>query len=234
MLVASISDLHLGCRDAANLFAHSDDAFLRFLDHLEDNFERIVLLGDIWETLTSHRYLDAAAGLQRCRRAHPRLAERFERPPYHFILGNHDIVTGEVEDAPEELILEDGGTRYLFFHGHQSDPIVMHHRWLSELGVWTGGWLRRASLGTVYTYFDRFNRKRSGHHKTGDESRFERYAVELAAQRRADVVVTGHTHVATKVEHDRCLFLNGGSCATGFSYIAIDTRAGTHDIRTEW
>ena len=57
MKIAVISDLHLGRGDAADLFGHDDAEFLRFLDFLEGNFERIVLLGDIFETLTCPRPL---------------------------------------------------------------------------------------------------------------------------------------------------------------------------------
>ena len=53
MNIAVISDLHLGSDDATDSFGHDDAEFLRFLGFLEGNFERIVLLGDIWETLTS-------------------------------------------------------------------------------------------------------------------------------------------------------------------------------------
>ncbi len=48
----SISDLHLGTGGAADGFGHEDGEFLKFLGFLEKNFEKVVLLGDIWETLT--------------------------------------------------------------------------------------------------------------------------------------------------------------------------------------
>ena len=44
MKLAVISDLHLGRGDGADQFGHQDADFLSFLDHLEDNFERVVLL----------------------------------------------------------------------------------------------------------------------------------------------------------------------------------------------
>ena len=72
-----ISDLHLGLGDRTDGFGHEDGAFLRFLRHLEANFERIVLLGDIWETLTGPRWGDAAASLSAARAAHPEIARRF-------------------------------------------------------------------------------------------------------------------------------------------------------------
>ena len=55
MEIAVISDLHLGTGGAADGFGHDDAEFLRFLSFLERNFERVILLGDIWETLQSRR-----------------------------------------------------------------------------------------------------------------------------------------------------------------------------------
>jgi len=47
MKLAVISDLHLGAGDLADGFCHDDGEFLRFLTFLENNFERVILLGDI-------------------------------------------------------------------------------------------------------------------------------------------------------------------------------------------
>ena len=234
MQIAAISDLHLGCRDEADLFGHSDSEFVRFLRFLEANFERIVLVGDIWETLTSLRYGDAKASLRRCREAHPEIAKRFESAQYTFVHGNHDIVAADVENAPEDVVIDDHGTRVLFTHGHQSDPIVRRAQWLSELGVWAGGWIRRARLRAAYKIISKLDRARGGVAAEPDRCRFQRFAVGLAHQRGADVVVTGHTHVATKAEHGDRLFLNGGSCANACSFASLDTRAGRYETHSSF
>src|SRR5690242_3497775 len=102
MQLAVISDLHLGPGDKSDLFQHEDGRFLEFLSFLESNFERIVLLGDIWETLTPEWPGDPEEALRRSRIAHPEIARRFQRPAYTYVHGNHDIVTGAVEGVPEE------------------------------------------------------------------------------------------------------------------------------------
>lgn len=56
MEIAIISDLHIGSGDQTDRFGHDDYEFLRFLDFLESNFSRIVLLGDVFETLTGRKY----------------------------------------------------------------------------------------------------------------------------------------------------------------------------------
>jgi len=231
MTIAVISDLHLGPGDRSDLFRHEDARFLQFLNFLEKNFERIVLLGDIWETLTPEWPGNPAEALTRSRRAHPEIARRFERPAYTYVHGNHDIVAGAVERVPEEIVLTEHGTRILFTHGHHHDVLIKRARWLSEIGVWLGGWILRLGLGSLYGLFDAIDRVRSGIAPDPRRCTFQRWAVSLAETRRADVVVTGHTHVPLRAEHPNALFLNSGSCSNGqFSFLSLDTRNGNYAV----
>ncbi|MBM4362479.1 MAG: metallophosphoesterase family protein, partial [Deltaproteobacteria bacterium] len=221
MAVAVISDLHLGLGDASDVFGHDDERFLRFLSTLEDSFEQIVLLGDVWETLTARGPLRPAEGLRRAREAHPELARRFERPAYVYVHGNHDLVARDVDRAPEELVLTLGGVRILLTHGHLQDPLVRHARWVSETGVYLGALLLRAGLAPVQRLFAAADRLREGASTDPASCPFQRWAVDRARRREADVVVTGHTHRAAREEHAATLFLNSGSCAGGrFSFLA--------------
>lgn len=235
MQIAVISDLHLGTGGPADSFGHEDAEFLRFLRFIERNFERIVLLGDVWETLTGLQPGRPEVELPRAREAHPEIARRFARAKYSYVHGNHDIVAGAVEQAPEELVLHADGVRLLFTHGHQNDPIVRSARWLSELGVWVGAWIRRVGLGPLYTLARTLDTIRSGATEAGRTHDFQRWAVGVARLRSADVVVTGHTHVAGMAEHGDRLFLNSGSCSEGkISFLSIDTRAGKYAHHSEW
>lgn len=234
MRVAVISDLHLGPRGPVDLFGHDDAEFLRFFSFLEGNFERVVLLGDIFETLTGALPGSPLLELARAREAHPEIARRFERPRYTYVHGNHDIVTA-AHGVPDELTIDADGLRLLFTHGHQRDAIVRHARWLSELGVWIGAWVRRLGLGPIYALLRTLDGLRGGATLNAAECTFQRWAVEVARCRSADVVVTGHTHLATRAEHGDRLFLNSGSCATGeISFLSIDTRAGTFAVNRSW
>jgi predicted phosphodiesterase len=227
MKIAVISDLHLG--------GHDESEFLRFLRFLESNFERIVLLGDIWETLTGIRYGNAAAELDRARDAHPEIARRFRQPRYTYIHGNHDIVAGITERAPEALELRADGMRLLFTHGHHHDVLIRRARWLSELGVWLGGWILRLRLSPLYSAFNSLDEFRSGIAVDGTRCSFQRWAMSVARTRGADVVVTGHTHFANRTEHGAGLFLNSGSCANGkYSYLSIDTRSSSFGVHTSF
>lgn len=231
MNIAVISDLHLGPGDRSDTFGHDDAEFLRFLGRLEQSFDRIVLLGDVWETLTGPNPGNPAAALAAARAAHPEIAARFRLPKYRYVHGNHDLVTALVDRAPERLILQTDGVRILFTHGHQHDVLFRQARWLSELGIWLGGWILRFGLASVYRAFSFLDAMRAGHARDGRRCTFQRWAVHLAEARQCDVIVTGHTHLALRSEHRGALFLNGGSCAEGrYSFASIDTRRGSYAV----
>jgi len=230
MKLAVISDLHLGAGDRADGFGHDDGEFLRFLSFLEGNFERVILLGDIWETLQSRRWGSAREELLLARAAHPEIARRFEGSQYRYVHGNHDMVAGLL-GVPDELSFEADGVRLLFTHGHQNDELIQRRQWLSELGVWLGGWIRRVGLGAFYRLCAHIDEMRGGLSLDGTRCAFQRWAVGEAARREFDVVVTGHTHRAARTEHGARLFLNSGSCSEGqLSFLSIDTRRGDYAV----
>lgn len=134
MKIAVISDLHLGAGGPTDSFGHDDGEFLRFLRFLERNFERVVLLGDVWETLTGALPGSPLVELGAAREAHAEIARRFERPAYAYVHGNHDIVA-MARGVPEELSFHADGVRLLFTHGHQNDLVVKHARLRLRRGV---------------------------------------------------------------------------------------------------
>lgn len=230
--VAVISDLHLGSGGRTDSFGHDDAEFLRFLRHLENNFERIVLLGDIWETLTAATPGAQLTELCRAQTYHREIHERFLRPKYRYVFGNHDLVAGRHQGASEEFAIEDRGMRILFSHGHQGDSLCAHARWISEMGVWAGAWLRRLGLAPVYAYFAGMERQRA---RALDRCVVRRWAVSEAESRAADIVVTGHTHVPAKAEDGHCLFLNSGTCAEGeISFLSLDTARGEYQVHASY
>jgi predicted phosphodiesterase len=230
MQLAVISDLHLGRRGPTDGFGHDDADFMGFLLHLERNFERIVLLGDIWETLTGTRIGDHLGELKAAQEAHPEIAARFRHRKYLHVHGNHDLVSAEL-GVPEELTLRADGVRILFTHGHQSDPLVAERQRASEFGVWLGGWLRRLRLTPVYRMANALDALRGGASLDATRCSFQRAWMGRAAHRDMDVMVTGHTHLATRAEHGQRLYLNSGSCSEGkLSFLAIDTRRGNYTV----
>jgi UDP-2,3-diacylglucosamine pyrophosphatase LpxH len=231
MLVAVISDLHLGSGDSADRFGHDDAFFERFLRRLESEFDRIVLLGDIWETLTSRHIYDPRDALKRAREAHPNLAQRFTGKRYHYVHGNHDWVSAEVDSAPTELILDDAGQRLLLTHGHPHDWLIRRARWLSECGVWLGGWAKRLGLNSIYRVGYGLDHFLSQPALDSSVDSFQQWALKLAQRRDADIVVTGHTHVPCRCEHAGRVYLNSGRCCDGeLSYLALDTKNQRYSV----
>jgi predicted phosphodiesterase len=231
MQIAVISDLHLGSGDRSDGFGHNDSVFEQFLGRLESDFEKIVLLGDVWETLTSKRLYDVKGGLKRAREAHPRLAHRLQGSRYLYVHGNHDWVAGEIDGAPTELLIDDGSQRLLLTHGHQHDWLIRRARSLSEYFVWLGGWAKRVGLSGIYSIGYGIDHWLSQPTNGATLDSFQRWALTLARRRSADIVVTGHTHVAQRLEHDGRIYLNSGRCSEGnLSYLALDTRSQRYEV----
>ncbi len=235
MRIAVISDLHLGTSDASDSFGHDDAHFLRFLDHLENNYERIVLLGDIWETLTSRTFGQAIEALRDAQSSHPELKRRFDRPCYLYVHGNHDLVVSRF-GVPLHLVMEAHGVRIVLTHGHIFDRLVRHARWASELAVFAGGWLRRLGCRGLYRMLDSWDQRRAGTEAPSlSPSAFQRWAIAMAEAHGADAIVTGHTHVAGIAQHGQRLFVNSGSCSEGrFSYVSIDTQQARFEVLDRW
>ena len=78
MRIAALSDFHIGARAYMDEFHHDEHSFLAYLDRLEASHDRIVLVGDIYQTEHAMRpgHRAAARELTRARRRLPALAER--------------------------------------------------------------------------------------------------------------------------------------------------------------
>ena len=235
MKVAVISDLHLGNGGPSDNFGHDDAEFLKFLSYLEGNFEKVVLLGDIYETLTCASPFGQAQEYTRCREAHSEISKRFEKPQYTYIHGNHDLVAANMTGAAGDMRLNIDGTQLLFTHGHGFDFVERYARWFNVAGVWLGGWLCRLGLEPIMRAFDRLDHWQRGAQADPRKCKFQKWAVDLARRQEADVIVTGHTHQGVVAEHGSHLFLNSGSCAEGqYSFLSIDTRAGHYAMNHSW
>jgi len=225
MRIAVISDLHLGRGDRVDLFGHSHGVFVRFLRFLERNFERIVLLGDVFEVLAA-RPKQRKEELEIIRGVHNPVLKRFARPEYTMVYGNHDAILARA-GIPDELVLEEDGVRLLFRHGHTFDWSARNTT--KEFFVWLGFLLARWGLRFFYRVGELLD---SWFRELGA---FRRWALEMAHRREADVIVTAHTHRGGHAEEDGRVFLNSGACSKGrFSWLALDTKAGTYRHLESW
>lgn len=226
MRIAALSDFHIGARGYMDEFRHHEADFLAFLDSLEHTHDRIVLVGDIYQT--EHALLPgqgpAAAQLARARARLPALSERLRGPQYLYLHGNHDAVASQALAAPETLHLAADDFTIVFIHGHQFDPIFQRARAAAQAATWFTGRLRRAGLRPIAQWFEgrdvAIKHRRFGH----VDGPYARAARTLLRAHAADLVVMGHTHVPHLHELPEGRVVNTGSCSRGRrTHVSIDT-----------
>ena len=224
MRIAVISDLHLGRGDQTDRGRGHDEALLRFLDYLEADHEMIVLLGDIWEMLTSQWPGYQTKEAQLVKRAHPEVAQRFATGKYHYIVGNHDRTMGILEDTPKELVLTIDQMKMIFTHGHQFDIWATRLRYISEFVVWFSGWASRLGTHSVTRFFDWFHNLITGTSEGTKLGTLESKLIAMSQQRGAQLTIIGHTHLPGIFRSEGHLLVNSGHCLCGtFHFVSIDT-----------
>jgi predicted phosphodiesterase len=228
--IAALSDFHIGVKPHRDGFRHGLDAFCRFLDQLEATHDAIVLLGDIYQT--DHGLFPGRASasrhLGRARRRIGELAARLERPPYVYVFGNHDEVAGEALNAREHASWHVDGLGVFFVHGHQFDPVARRARLAADLGTWITGRMRSLGLRPLAQWLeDRDIAIKDGRFR-GEQGPYAIAGRDLARTWGAQIVVMGHTHVASVTAIPEGLVVNTGSCSRGRTeFVSIDTRART-------
>jgi UDP-2,3-diacylglucosamine pyrophosphatase LpxH len=228
MRVAAISDLHIGTSARTDGFRHPTRAFLRFLDELERTHDRIVLLGDIWQT--DHGAMPGprarARALHAARGRVGVVTERFSASPYVYVHGNHDeIAAHELGAATSHAV--PGVFPALFIHGHQFDPVALAAPRLADLGTWTCGRLRAAGLRPVAAWLEGRDVAVKDQRFRGTEGPYARAAGRLARDHAAPIVVMGHTHVPSVTPIAEGLAVNTGTCSDGRRmWASIDTETG--------
>ncbi len=234
MQIAVISDLHLGKKDKLDQFNRNQGAeaqLYTLLRYLENHVDKIVLLGDVFETLRS-KTLDHEARLRAILKQYPKISNKLlNNSKYVLIQGNHDLVTGQILKAPEMLKIKDNGTNIAFFHGHQLDPLVgdFWTKNFERVGVWLGGWCER--MGFDITKKGNISSKLKALNNQWKVGKFENLAAKMATDLGVDIVVTGHSHHPMKVEFDEALYLNSGTRVAGRQdMVLIDTSAHTYDV----
>jgi predicted phosphodiesterase len=236
MRVAALSDLHIGVTARRDGFRHDPRRFGAFLDALEAEHDRIVLLGDIFQT--DHGVLptpgSARRHLRRARERVRQLADRFAGPKYVYVFGNHDAIAGAELRASERVCLEDHDVRILFIHGHQFDPVALRAPLAADFGTWCTGRLRAVGLRAMAAWLEARDVAIKDRRFGGPHGPYTRAASRLARDHEARVVVMGHTHCARLDPIERGLAANTGSCSRGhLSWLSLDTATRLLRIRSE-
>ena len=224
MNIAVLSDIHLGRGDDADRRRGQDQELLRLLDYLELNYDRIILLGDIWELLTPRCPGMPKRELKVVRSAHPKIAQRFTQAPYEYVAGNHDYVVEKIEGVPKEIMVEVDQLSILFTHGHQFDIWSKQLRYVGEFVVWTSGWAARFGTQALTRFFDRLHNLLTGTSVHKQISNMEEKLIEYSLKHDAQVTVIGHTHVPGIFEYKGHLLVNSGHClGERLHFVSINT-----------
>lgn len=226
--IAAFSDLHIGAHRHTDGFGHPLSRFEAWLTTLERDHDRIVLLGDIFQTDHAWRRSPAAfrRQLSAGQRRVARLWDRFRAGGYVYVHGNHDEIAAEAVGAAEQFVAT-GRYPALFIHGHQFDPVARAAPAAANLGTWTCGRLRAAGLRPVARWLEGRDVAIKHERFGGPDGPYAAGAVSLARRHGTPVVVMGHTHVETIDAIDAGLCVNTGTCSGGaLSFASIDTDAG--------
>jgi UDP-2,3-diacylglucosamine pyrophosphatase LpxH len=237
MDIAIISDLHIGSGDQTDRFGHDDYEFLRFLKYLEANFQKVVLLGDVFETLTGREYGKRLLELKKCFQAHPEVSRRLvgDRQKYIYIHGNHDLVAAEAFCSTGEHLLSHNGSTILFTHGHIFDRISTNARQAAEWFVWLGGHILRRGGTALYELFRKIDDRLLGADDCFKQSDFEARATRAAESMEIDAIVTGHSHTGGSLDTGKTLVLNSGACMEGrFQFISLNPTTMEYKFNCVW
>ena len=234
MQIAVLSDLHLGVKDKLDQFYRTEGAeeqLYSLLDYLEKTVDKIVLLGDIFETLRAKTF-NTEKELVRILKAYPNFSSRIlDNPKYELIQGNHDLDTVSLLNARKQITLSDHNDRILLMHGHQLDPLVADFwtRNFEHFGAWFAGWGARA--GFDWTRQMNQISKHKSENNMWKPGMFEKLSALVAKQKNCNIVVTGHSHHPMKKEFNGTLFMNSGTRVAGRQdLVIIDTAGKDYDL----
>ena len=233
-----VSDLHLGDGGPRDNFAAGDKLaqFYRFLDHVEHQNGRLIILGDLFEFWQ--------ANVSRVITRHMPLLNRLGEMGAHYVLGNHDadllyfwgtgFLRHELFNNMRPVHAEVIGSHWIkFVHGHQADPYcasdvpgkgriaaIYSGIWEDRNGSpWIGKYrtveealATRADrlLSLFYRLLGRPNRRRQLNRHL--RSLYPNY----------DMIVSGHTHRAGSSQTNEPFLYNTGTWAERVnSYVCI-------------
>lgn len=219
MRIAIISDLHLSPKGNLDIFQHNENTFVDFLKDLENSHDKIILLGDIVETLMPETYADSKTSFSNIWNERYKITNRFDSKQYTYILGNHDLIASNID----KIIIEYNNKKVIFIHGHQFD---MSTKYANPL-VWIGGYMLRKGYSQYNTLAQTENIR------YWRAPKFEKSAVQFAKKYNADIIITGHSHVQKKKMIDNVMFLNTGFCAyKNINYISMDLKNENYFLGT--
>lgn len=198
----TISDLHLGSTVCQS------KALVTFLEGIRSGLtptRRLILNGDVFDGLDFRRLKKShwkVLGLLRL------VSEVVE---VVWVVGNHDGEATAVShllgvEVVEEVVVESGGRRVLFLHGHRFDRFIERHPVASRLADRIYRMLQR--VGRTHALAKRVKRRSKIFLRSTEKVRGG--AVGRAAELGCDAVCCGHTHLPVAFPEDPLPYFNSG------------------------
>lgn len=230
MRIATFGDLHLGPNIFSDRFQNDEEHLLRFDDHLRGSHDRIVLVGDIFQTDYGSRPGSRPEVLEAAMERYPRISNRWNSASCALIYGNHDAVIQERMRAAKEIFLNDNGSRIWLTHGHHFDPLISEGP-IPFAFSWMMGQFRRMGRRSLADFLE-------GQFFTTCQQMARSLGSPMCAAQNAlllgqyDIVIMGHTHQPDCVRFGNGVYANSGACLPNqLGYISIDTLTKRVELR---
>ena len=228
MRIATFGDLHLGHTPVLDKFRGNEEYLLRFDDHLSRTHDRIILMGDIFQTDYGLVPGSRSDVLQAILKRYSRIVQRWRSSHYDFVFGNHDLITHKLLGTLKQIRLKKDDWRIWFIHGHQFDPFISEKGHLPFFVTWMIGGLRRLGFCRLADFFE-------GPFYDFGQRLFQR--LDLAARKalshgKNDIIVMGHSHQMACRQLGKGVYVNSGACSyDSMRYVSIDTARRVIEVR---
>jgi len=228
MRIATFGDHHLGHNAVMDKFMGREERLLRLDDHLSRTHDRVILMGDIYQTDYGSYPGSRTDVLEAILKRYSRIVRRWRSSHYDSLFGNHDLITQKFLGSVKQVRLIKDNWHIWLTHGHQFDPFIGDKGRLPYLVTWMVGWLRRLGLNRRADFLE-------GPFYDWGQRVFK--ALELAAIKalhhgKNDVIVMGHSHHTACLPISGGVYVNPGACVPdSLRYVSIDTARRVVEVR---
>ncbi len=197
-----ISDIHLG---SANCQAKYLVHFLSEVRRGSMKARRLILNGDVFDSID----------FRRLKKRHWKILSELRKladvMEVVWINGNHDGPAEIVSHllgvrCADEMVVESGGHRILFLHGHRFDQFISRYPVLTWIADRVYHFLQKIDRSHYFAKLAKRNSKTF----LRCAQKIETDAVKYAAKKGCDAVCCGHTHLPVANTTGPVHFFNGG------------------------
>jgi predicted phosphodiesterase len=228
MRIASFGDLHLGHTQVLDKFQGREEVLLRFDDHLCRTHDRIILMGDIYQTDYGKVPGSRSEVLEAILKRYSQVVQRWRSSPYRSVFGNHDMITQKLLGTSRQIRIKKDDWRIWFIHGHQFDPFIGEKGHLPFFVTWMIGGMRRIGFSCLADFLE------GPFYDFGQRlfQRLERAARTALSHGKNDIMVMGHSHQTACRQLGNGVYLNSGACCyDSMLYTSIDTLRRIVEVR---